>query len=742
MNIFARTVDSFQNFAARLGLGAGSQNDHARYGFDFISRNRVQLEAMYRSSWVVGQAVDVVAEDMTREGIDIKGDIHPTDIEKINKALERLRIWDDICNTIKWARLYGGCLAVMLVDGQDVSTPLNLNSIGKGQFKGLMVLDRWLVQPSLQDLVTEYGPGFGMPRYYNVVADSIGLANQNIHHSRVIRIDGVDLPHWQRTAENLWGQSVIERLLDRLTAFDSTTAGAAQLVYKAHLRTYKVKDLRNIIATGGRAFEGLVKQIEHIRSWQSNEGMTLMDAEDQFEAHQYSFNGLSDMLLQFGQQLSGALQIPLVRLFGQSPAGLSSSGESDLRTYYDNIAQQQERRLRTPLTTLLSVVALSELGADLAEHISFDFTSLRQLDPNEKASYASNVTSSVLAAQKAGVIDKATALKELRQSSEITGIWSNISNEDIGRAHEAIRPPTQEPVQPPIQPFSKHDTEPTHDGREGFDPNQPRDEDGRWSASGGKSGGSGRLGSLLKVLSHIRSMTNGEGGGSSRPSRGNAPAGTGNNKPAGQTTSGTAGANSNPAAQNTTAAGNATDPKQKKAEPPKNPPPALPPSSGISSEAQANAYWRKYFRNKVYDLEVKARKGGQEPIAIKVDFGTTNHAYTEKPQNVTSNDYKDRVYNEERARMLDQVFSTMKSPFVRLFNDGNDILAAPPKTNGEQFVVIIKWSDATKKYSFQSAHFKRVAQIERLKLGQDRRAYNNGPLQKSKTKNSAKRKKK
>lgn len=432
MNIFARTVDSFQNFAARLGLGAGSQNDHARYGFDFISRNRVQLEAMYRSSWVVGQAVDVVAEDMTREGIDIKGDIHPTDIEKINKALERLRVWDDICNTIKWARLYGGCLAVMLVDGQDVSTPLNLNSIGKGQFKGLMVLDRWLVQPSLQDLVTEYGPGFGMPRYYTVAADSIGLANQNIHHSRVIRIDGVDLPHWQRSAENLWGQSVIERLLDRLTAFDSTTAGAAQLVYKAHLRTYKVKDLRNIIATGGRAFEGLVKQIEHIRSWQSSEGMTLMDAEDQFEAHQYSFNGLSDMLLQFGQQLSGALQIPLVRLFGQSPAGLSSSGESDLRTYYDNIAQQQERRLRTPLTTLLSVVALSELGADLAEHISFDFTSLRQLDPNEKASYASNVTSSVLAAQKAGVIDKATALKELRQSSEITGIWSNISNEDMG----------------------------------------------------------------------------------------------------------------------------------------------------------------------------------------------------------------------------------------------------------------------------------------------------------------------
>ncbi|MDI5448925.1 hypothetical protein MJL27_26670, partial [Salmonella enterica subsp. enterica serovar Anatum] len=41
--------------------------------------------------------------------------------------------------------------------------------------------------------------------------------------------------------ENEWGMSVVERIWDRLTAFDSATVGAAQLVYKAHLRTYKVE---------------------------------------------------------------------------------------------------------------------------------------------------------------------------------------------------------------------------------------------------------------------------------------------------------------------------------------------------------------------------------------------------------------------------------------------------------------------------------------------------------------------
>ncbi|MFX5964816.1 phage portal protein, partial [Acinetobacter baumannii] len=80
-----------------------------------------------------------------------------------------------------------------------------------------------------------------------------------------------------------------------------------------HLRTYKVKGLRSLIAAGGRMYDALVEQINQIRLWQSNEGLTLMDAEDTYEAHQYSFAGLDNILMQFGQQIAGALGIPLVR---------------------------------------------------------------------------------------------------------------------------------------------------------------------------------------------------------------------------------------------------------------------------------------------------------------------------------------------------------------------------------------------------------------------------------------------
>lgn len=70
---------------------------------------------------------------------------------------------------------------------------------------------------------------------------------------------------------------------------------------------------------GGPAYEALLKNMDLVRLYQSNEGMTLLDGADTFETHQYSFAGLDDVISQFAEQISGATGIPLVRLFGQSP---------------------------------------------------------------------------------------------------------------------------------------------------------------------------------------------------------------------------------------------------------------------------------------------------------------------------------------------------------------------------------------------------------------------------------------
>ncbi len=433
------TADGYENFVARVGMQTPNQHSASTYRANFTSRNRMLVEWSYRGSWVIGEAVDAIPDDMTRKGIRITSEIDAKDRGTLEAQLDELQIWDALNDVLKWSRLYGGAVGFIMIEGQAPMTPLRLETIGEGKFKGILPLDRWMINPVLTRRIKEMGPDLGKPEFYDVVTTATGIPAWRIHHSRLIRFDGVTLPFQQKMTENEWGMSVVERIWDRLTAFDSATVGAAQLVYKAHLRTYKVKKLRDLIALGGPAFEALLKNIDLIRQFQSNEGMTLMDSEDTFETHQYSFSGLDDILSQFAEQISGAVGIPLVRLFGQSPKGFST-GDADLANYYDRVSSLQERRLRLPMRRILDIMHRSELGKPLPDDFTFEFNPLWQMSDVDRSTVAVNTTTAISTALGDGLMTRKAAMTDLRENSDVTGIGASITDEDIENAEDEAPP--------------------------------------------------------------------------------------------------------------------------------------------------------------------------------------------------------------------------------------------------------------------------------------------------------------
>ena len=351
------TADSFVNFANRIGVGNGAHNDNTLsegfYEFNLVTRNRIKLEAGYRGNWVIGGIVDYIAEDMTKYPVEITTTDGKADVVDIQSELNRLKIRETLCDNIKWGRLYGGSIGVIQIEGQDPSTPLRLETIAEGQFKGIAVYDRWQVNPVINDII-ETGPDMGLPKFYQIVSspvqvqpsvDAIESGIVTVHHSRVLRSIGIKLPFFQAITEQMWGESVLERPWDRIISFDNVTMSSASLVDRANLRTVGIKDLRQVISAGGDALKGMYEYFDMMREAQNNMGLTLLDELDDFQATSYTFSGLADMILQFAQQLSGATTIPLVRFFGQSPSGLNATGEQDLRLYYDGINTRQESEL-------------------------------------------------------------------------------------------------------------------------------------------------------------------------------------------------------------------------------------------------------------------------------------------------------------------------------------------------------------------------------------------------------------
>jgi hypothetical protein len=196
----------------------------------------------------------------------------------------------------------------------------------------------------------------------------------------------------------------------------------------------KVEGLREILANGGDALAGLAANIEMIRTLQNSEGLTLMDSKDEFEVHAYAFAGLDKVLEQFGGQVAGALQVPKTRLFGESPGGLNSDGDSGFRTYYDGIKQQQVQHLGPGVEKVYALAWTNKFGSPPPEEFDLDFKDLWQLSDVETANVVNTKTAAIVAAYKEQIISRSTALKELKALGKSTGVFTNISDEEIAEA--------------------------------------------------------------------------------------------------------------------------------------------------------------------------------------------------------------------------------------------------------------------------------------------------------------------
>lgn len=456
--IRSRALDAFSNVLARLGAGTPNLLEGTEYSLQRMSRDFNTLNALYRESWIVRRIIDVIPADMLKNWITITSGLDPDVEKRLSLTLRRTQLIDKIKRGMQWGRLYGGALGVMLVkhQGYDLSQLLQLDWIMPGDFAGLLIFDRWNgVNPSSELIEDISDPDYGFPKYYTVT-DPAGGGSVKIHHSRVVRFTGNTLPFWEEIAEMQWGASVVESIFDELRKRDNVSWNIAQLTFMANIRVLKMQDLGQLLAaTDNESQAELLRTLEAQNMLLNNMGMQVMDAADGLETHQYTFGGLADCYQQFIMDISGAAEIPVTRLFGRSPSGLNATGESDLQNYYDMIAEKQESYLRPILNKVLPPFIISTLGS-LPDDFDFEFDPVAEPTDKERADLAKCGTDNVVAAYNAGLISQRTALKELKQQSERTGVWTNITDEDIERASDSVEPPGEmggmfggeEPIEP------------------------------------------------------------------------------------------------------------------------------------------------------------------------------------------------------------------------------------------------------------------------------------------------------
>ena len=436
------TLDAFQNVLARMGYGTPSMTESTAYPMTRITRDYNLMNSLYRSHWIVRRIIDVVPEDMCKNWYQVTSQIRPDMIEHIQKAERRASVKPKILEGLKWGRLYGGAAAVMMIEGHEniLDQPLDYDLVFPGSFKGLLVADRWSGISPGPDLVTDINdPEFGLPNMYEVTNNALHQVIR-VHHSRVLRFTGRDLPYWEKQAEVYWGASEVEHVYDELKKRDNTSWNMANLVFKANLNVLGMEGMDQVLSVGNaKAQQDLYNTIQAQNWLMNNFSMYIMGKDDKFESKQYAFSGLADVYECFMYDVSGAAEIPVTKLFGRAPAGLNSTGESDMQNYYDMIEERQEAYLRPTLDKLLPVMFMSELGA-IPDDLDYRFNPVRRSSDNEKSDQGSKNVEAISKAYQDGVISDKIYLKELRQQSDMTGLFTNITDEDIEAASDKPNP--------------------------------------------------------------------------------------------------------------------------------------------------------------------------------------------------------------------------------------------------------------------------------------------------------------
>lgn len=372
-------ADGFENLVASIG----TDKDKARAAAWRLSlRTPEALETIYRSGWLGRKIIDVPTDDMVRRWRGWNAD--DVFVGAIEAAERRFKVREHIAAAKRWGRLYGSS-AIIIGAGQRMGAPdqpLLVERMQRGDLAYLHVD----IYPRLQ--ITEWdadiaSPEFGRPRMYlytPVVRGGTG-AQVRVHASRVIPFCGMPLPPIGALQTAQWGDSIFTAIEETLNTAGSATAVIASLLYETKVDVIKT-DLSGITTAEGE--ERIRKRFMLANVLKSINNTLLMGKGDEYEQKTFNFAGLPDIHIRLMQEVSGAADIPVTRLLGQSPAGLQATGESDLRNYYDGISAKQENDLRGPLERLDAILIASE-GIERDPDASFYFHSLWQESATQKA---------------------------------------------------------------------------------------------------------------------------------------------------------------------------------------------------------------------------------------------------------------------------------------------------------------------------------------------------------------------
>ena len=435
------------------GLGGARDKGDATKFLASIFADRVELETLYVESWAAAAMIDIPVDDMFARFREFS-ELEPDDITKVEDLISELEIKKKLAKAVKAARLYGGAIMVLMIEGAgDTDEELDIERVSEGSLKNVLVFDRFDVEID-STYSDPMHPQFGMPEIYSVYPRTIGFVDADqsdrkllmkIHASRCLRFDGKESLGtfgWEAGYDEEWGVSELIPAVLEIGHEAGLSGVIAHLTQEAEIMLVQTAGYRDSLSgmPKGPDEPTPTEIATDLIAKRSTFGVMFGDVTDRISRLTVNVGGLSGLMNEWHELLAAIARIPLDRFLSRTPTGWEN-GTAAASGWALSVKAMQERILDNPLRRKLDKIIARSVG--LEDDLQYKWLSLVEMSDMNRLEMEEKKSSVLLAAQAQMNITE-DEYRDRMSGSEIFGVLDPMPDDLMSEMEFLSNPPAPE----------------------------------------------------------------------------------------------------------------------------------------------------------------------------------------------------------------------------------------------------------------------------------------------------------
>lgn len=320
--------------------------------------------AFISQNWLVQKACSMPARDAVRHGFE-RSIAGIDDADKKNEAGKLLDTLDkefgllEHCEDfVRLGRVFG--LRILFFDfkfktdlerKEWYAAPFNLDGVTEDSYVGIKQVDPiWCKpMPSAENLTDPSKPHFYEPDFWMI-------GQTKFHRTHLVFFRTSEVPDILKPSYNFGGVSVPQKIYERVYNAERTANEAPALAMTKRLVVWKT-DTETTLAN----WEMTQKHLSNLAHMRDNFGVHMIDTDDDTSQLETNLTGFDDVVMNQFQLVAAAADVPATKLLGTTPKGFQSTGESETRSYHEELETIQSNDLSPLIDWHYQIAARSTL---------------------------------------------------------------------------------------------------------------------------------------------------------------------------------------------------------------------------------------------------------------------------------------------------------------------------------------------------------------------------------------------